>query len=290
VKPARKILIAGCGYIGSALASRLIADGDEVWGLRRRPEGLPPGVHPLAFDLLDPDLLRRLDPDFDVVVYGAAPGGSTETAYRATYVHGVRNLIGAVTRTPRPDRQFLFISSTRVYGQSEGEWVDEDSPAVAAGFRASCLREGEALVRAAPLQGSVVRFGGIYGPGRRGSLERALAGLPVTRKGRPLYGNRIHRDDGAGILRHVLGLPKPEAMYLGVDSDPADRETVRAWLAERCGIVIPATESETGAGGDAERSNKRCSNRRVLASGYQFLYPTFREGFAALLEGGGPGK
>jgi nucleoside-diphosphate-sugar epimerase len=289
VKPPRKVLIAGCGYIGSALAARLVARGDEVWGLRRRPGLILSGVHPLALDLGDPSLADSLPPGIDAVVYAASPGASSERAYRATFVDDLGNLIDALTVRAAPTLRLVFISSTRVYARNDGAWVDESSPPEAAEFRAACLLEGEARVRQAPFRGVVVRFGGIYGPGRRGSLDRALAGLPVTRMGRPLYGNRIHRDDGAGILEHLLNLEHPESLYLAVDSDPAARETVRAWLAERTGLSIPAPDA-SDSGSAEDRSNKRCSNRRILDSGYLFVYPSFREGFAALLDDEASGR
>lgn len=282
MSPNRKILIAGCGYVGTALGMRLAAAGDRVWGLRRNIGKLPEAIHPLQADLRDAERMAALKLDADAAVYCPSPQGSSDHAYQAVCAEGLQNFLEALKTSTRPLSRLVIVSSTRVYGQSDGEWVDEEAPAESADFRARRLREAEALARGSGFPCVVVRLGGIYGPGRPGALDRALAGLPVTTGGQPLYGNRIHRDDAAGILAHVLNLPQPAPFYLGVDSDPASREEVRAWLSRRIGREIPAPDKGPE---ESDRSNKRCSNKRILASGYVFAYPTFREGFDAMLSG-----
>jgi len=173
----------------------------------------------------------------------------------------------------------VFVSSTGVYAQRRGEWVDEDSSAEPEGHAGRRLLEGERIALGSPFQAVVLRAGGIYGPGRAGAIERAL--FRASGDGPPVYTNRIHRDDLAGVLRHLMLLPEPESLYLGVDHEPADRRAVAEWLASRLGPETPR-RAEPALG--RARSNKHCSNARLVASGYSFLYPTFREGFAAVLE------
>ncbi len=278
----RKILIAGCGYVGIALGMRLARAGDRVWGLRRNPGRIPESIQPLEADLRDAQRMQSLKIDVDAVVYCAGPASSSETAYRGAYIEGLTNLLLALEHSPKPVRRLIFVSSTRVYDQTGGEWVNEDSPVSPKGFRQEILLEGESLVRASGLDSIIVRFGGIYGPGRPGALDRALAGLAVSIQGQAIYGNRIHRDDCAGILLHLLNLKEPRPLYIGADCDPCSREEIRAWLSHRIGRKIPGPELENG---QLERGNKRCSNQRILQSGYTFAYPTFREGFGALLSG-----
>ncbi|MGH7860318.1 MAG: NAD-dependent epimerase/dehydratase family protein, partial [Candidatus Binatia bacterium] len=158
---ARRVLIAGCGYVGVRLGEELTARGDEVFALRRRPQGLSAPLHPIAADLADRRALTFLPPALDVIVYAASADESSEAAYRRAYVEGLRNLIGA---SSAPPRRFLFTSSTGVYGQLEGEWVDETSPAEPRDSTGRILLEAETLVHAAPFPSTVVRFGGIYGP------------------------------------------------------------------------------------------------------------------------------
>ena len=274
-----KILIAGCGYVGSALGMALAEDGHEVYGLRRSPGILPSGINPVAADLsraIPPgDLPRALD----FVFYTVSADGPNDEAYRRAYVDGPRNLLEALPADGL--RRFFFVSSTGVYAQSDGEWVDEDSPTEPDTFSGRRLLEGERTVLDGPFPATVLRLAGIYGPGRIRSLGRALE-VPAE-DGPPVYTNRIHRDDCAGALRHLMYLPGPTSLYVGVDHEPADRRTVAEWLAGRRG----ATPKEKPSGDSRRRTNKRCSNARLLASGYEFRYPTFREGFTALLEEAG---
>ena len=171
-----RILIAGCGDVGATLGQRLSAAGHEVWGLKRRPADLPPGIRPLAADLTDPATLNVLPPDLDAVVYSAAAAGFGEAAYQAAYVAGVRNLLDALRQAGQQPQRLLFTSSTSVYAQHQGEWVDEDSPAEAEGFSGRCIRDGERLMGDSGWPAVVVRFGGIYGPGRTRLIDSVRAG------------------------------------------------------------------------------------------------------------------
>lgn len=273
-----RVLIAGCGYVGSALAARLAEDGDEVWGMRRSPAGLPPGVRPLAADLRDAATLARLPEGLTTVFYTAAADGGSEEDYRAVYVDGPRNLLAALAEQGQRPRRVIFTSSTSVYGQSDGEWVDEDSPAEPAGFRGRRMLEGESVILGGPFPGVVLRLGGIYGPGRTSYIDRVRSGAAEC-PALTTYTNRIHRDDCADALRHLMHLPAPHPVYIGVDRAPADSCEVLHWLAATLGQPGPR-RADTAT---PPRSNKRCRSDRLASSGYAFLYPTYREGFAALL-------
>jgi nucleoside-diphosphate-sugar epimerase len=277
-----RALVAGCGYLGTALGERLAEEGCEVFGLRRRVGGLPASIRPVAADLGDPATLRALPPALDLVFYTAGAERGDEAAYRRAYVEGVRSLLGALRATQRGVRRLLFTSSTAVYGQGGGEWVDEGSETAPGDFRGRVLLEGEALVRAGPVPATVLRLGGIYGPSRTRLLDEVRAGRARFVPGR--FTNRIHRDDAVGALEHLARLDGAERLYLGVDCDPAEERVVLAWLAERLGAPPPgAVEPETSG---RRAGSKRCRNARLLAAGYRFRHPTFREGYAALLAGG----
>jgi nucleoside-diphosphate-sugar epimerase len=276
------VLIAGCGYVGSALGVRLAAAGHTVWGLCRRPDVLPSGIHPLVADLTVPQTLQALPPALDFVFYTAAPDGSTDEAYRAAYVDGLGHLLQALSMQGQPLQRVFLTSSTAVYAQSGGEWVDETSPTLPVHFTGARLLEGERLLLNGPSPATVLRLGGIYGPGRTGLINRVRQGAAVCLDGPPIYTNRIHRDDCAGVLYHLMTLPNPHSLYLGVDDDPADQCTVLRWLAAQLGVSPPRIEASADPG-RRRRSNKRASNARLVASGYVFRYPSFREGYAALL-------
>src|SRR5574337_390388 len=278
------ILIAGCGYIGPALGSLLAAEGHTVWGLRRHPDTLPPDVRPVVADLTSPETLQTLPPTVDWVFYSAAPDTHDDVAYQRVYVEGVRNLLQALIRERQHPRRVFLTSSTGVYGESSGAWVDETSPTKPTEFAGIRLLEGERLLLEGPFPATVLRLGGIYGPGRASLIERVRRGeITWGDDESPVYFNRIHRDDAAGALRHLMMLPNPDPIFLGVDHDPTTLSALLDWLAEALGV--PPTRPSESSGPRAPRhpANKRCRNERLVASGYLFRYPTFREGYAALL-------
>jgi len=283
-----RILIAGCGDVGGALGRLLAAEGHRVWGLRRTVSKLPPELEPIAADLTDPATLADLPEGLDEVVYAAAADGRGEDAYRAAYSEGVARLLTALDAQGQHPRRVIFVSSTGVYGQSDGEWVDESSTTEPGRFTGRIVLEAERRVLGGPFPGTAVRFGGIYGPGRTRLLERVRAGDAEVPAGRPVYTNRIHRDDCAGVLAHLLARDRGgrplEPVYLGVDHEPAELGEVFRYLAELLDAAPPevAEDADTGRRG----SNKRCRNDRLVATGYRFLYPTYREGYRALVGGG----
>ncbi|MBZ4194629.1 MAG: SDR family oxidoreductase [Candidatus Contendobacter sp.] len=287
-----RILIAGCGDVGTTLGLALNAAGHAVWGLKRHPGDLPPGLQPLAADLTDSATLNALPPGLDAVVYSAAAADFSKVDYEAVYIAGVRNLLAALKRTGQHPLRLLFTSSTSVYAQHHGEWVDEDSPAEAEGFSGRCIRLGEQLLWDSGWPAVAVRFGGIYGPGRTRLIDSVREGSAIRPAGPPLYTNRIHRDDCARVLEHLLDLSDPERLYLAVDDDPAPLAEVLGWLAEQLGVPEPplATQPALKPGAETRRNpalrlraSKRCSNARLRASGFTFRYPGYREGYGALL-------
>jgi nucleoside-diphosphate-sugar epimerase len=144
------------------------------------------------------------------------------------------------------------------------------------------MLEGERLVRSAPFSGIAVRLAGIYGPGRTSLVDRVKRGEARTPR-TPLYTNRIHVDDAALVLRHVLDVEAPEPVYIGVDRDPAELGEVQAFLAERLGLPKPPLEDDDAraAEGRRARTNKRC--RSLHLGALALRHPTYREGYAAML-------
>ncbi len=283
--PPLRVLVAGCGYVGTRLGLLLAESGlkgrpVEVFGLRRDPSGLPEPLRPVAADLLAPDLASRI-PQVDHVVYAASADGGDEAAYRRVYDRGVDALLRILEARPEagPDMRFVFVSSTGVYGDTGGEEVDEDSPTEPESFRGETMLAGEARVLASPLHGIVLRLGGIYGPGRTRLLEMVRSGRARCPGDGPIWSNRIHRDDAAAAAAHLLSLPEPAPIYLGVDAEPAPLCQVYRWVAEALGVQEPPVDPDTGR----DRSNKRCSSRRLQASGFAFRYPSFREGYGAMI-------
>jgi nucleoside-diphosphate-sugar epimerase len=279
-----RVLIAGFGYVGAELGRVLAADAHSVWGLSRHPGTPTPGVEPIAADLGVPRTLDELPPALDYVFYMASPGGSDDALYRMAYVVGLTNLLDALMRAEQRPKRIFFVSSTSVFAQRRGEWVDEDSSAEPEHFSGKRLIEAEKVLLDSAYAGTVVRFGGIYGPRRTSLVQSVRTGRATFRKSRDAWTNRIHRDDCAGVLRHLLQHRPLDPLYIGVDCEPAPRSEVLQWLAGALGAPPPRAVGANDPSVREPRSNKRCRNERLLATGYRFQYPSFREGYRAVLD------
>ncbi|TVP74002.1 MAG: NAD-dependent epimerase/dehydratase family protein [Gemmatimonadales bacterium] len=278
------VLIAGCGYVGTRLGLDLADAGHYAVGLRRSPSELPAGIRPLTADLTSPELPEALSAagPFQQVVYATAADGGTPEAYHRAYVEGLENLIAALETGAHPVSRLLFVSSTGVYGDHGGGEVDESTPTAPESFRGAVMVEAESVALSAPWPSAALRLGGIYGPGRTRILDRVRAGEARFTSGPPIWSNRIHRDDAAGALAHLLALPAEELdpVWLGVDAEPVPLREIYRWLARR----LDAPEPREDPSLRRDRSNKRCISRKLQESGYEFLYPSFREGYGEMIE------
>lgn len=272
----QRVLIAGCGDVGTRLGIKLSAQGAQVFGLRRTINQLPTGIHRIAADLTDPGTLKQL-PRCDWLFYTAAAGHPDPEIYHRIYVEGLHHLLAAL---PHPPKHLFLTSSSRVYAQSGHEWVDEQSATEPDSENGRILLAGEQQALQGPIPATVVRFSGIYGPGRDHLQRRVQAGIAAPAS--PLhYSNRIHSDDCAGVLEHLLRLAAEgqalQPVYLASDDAPTPIHEVMEWLAERMGVVIHQRQPIRRGG------SRRCSNHLLRASGYRFIYPDFRRGYAGLL-------
>jgi nucleoside-diphosphate-sugar epimerase len=257
--------------------------GWTVYGLRRTVAQLPAGIVPVAGDLqLDTCPAAWPSGSLDYLVYCAAATQHDEDGYREAYVNGLRRALGWLAQHGQQPKRVLFVSSSGVYGQQQGEWVDETSSADAQGFSGRIMLQAEVLALNSGLPASVVRLTGIYGPGREWLLGQVRQGYRVATEP-PLYGNRIHADDAAGLLAYLLqadarGVALDDC-YIGVDDEPAPLHEVVAWLREQLGVSHWAAESTVRRAG-----SKRCSNARAKALGWMPRYPSYREGYSAILQ------
>lgn len=282
---AARVLIAGCGYVGTELGRGLVAAGDEVWGLRRLPRDLPTGIQPLAADLMRPGDLDALPGGLHVVYYAAAAGASDDASYAAAYLHGLTNLLEALSRQGQQGVRVIYTSSTGVYAESGGGWVDEDSPLRSDEAPSRHIVAGERLLLESGFPATVVRLSGIYGPGRTRLIDKARGATASLGAGPLLWTNRIHRDDCAGALAHLMRVSATEPVYLASDDEPAPLDHVLQWIAEQVGRPVPVS---TPAGQGAARiagQGKRCRNLKLRHSGYRLRFPTFRQGYSSLLAG-----
>ncbi|MEB0092649.1 NAD-dependent epimerase/dehydratase family protein [Pseudomonas sp. CCI1.2] len=278
------VLIAGCGDVGSRLANQLLAYDWTVYGLRRSVSQLPTGVIGVAGDLFD----SRCPGDWptsplDYLVYSASATDHDEAGYQAAYVDGLSHVLSWLKQNGQQPKRLLFVSSSSVYGQQHGEWVDELSPTQAVGYSGRLMQQAEQLALGSGIPASVVRLTGIYGPGREWLLTQVRQGYRVVTEP-PLYGNRIHVDDAAGLLAYLLqadarGVALDDC-YIGVDDAPAPLAEVVAWLREYLGVTEWSAEASVRRTG-----SKQCSNAKARALGWVPRYASYREGYAAILEG-----
>jgi len=281
-----KVLFIGCGDIGVRTIRQLECSTlNSVWqavAMRRHPTVLPPDIHAVAGDIKDVVTLTRLleSRSFDAIVVTLTPDQITDEGYLGAYVAGAKALKAALVNSRQTPGILFWASSTGVYGQVKGEWVDESSETNPSSFRGKRLLEAEQLIQQLPLPTVVLRFSGIYGPGRNRLIKQVRAGViaPVA----PVqWTNRIHSEDCAGVLSHLLGrfgqgLPL-DNLYIASDNEPVSAHAMQRWLAEQLGITAQEGDETRREGG------RRCCNQRLTDSGYQFRYPTYREGYSALL-------
>lgn len=276
-----RILIVGAGDIGGHLAEVLVKAGHDVWGMRRSDKPLAEGVQLVLGDVSDPESLLDLPPDLDILVYSVASPVFSKEGYHDYYYRGLRHILRALK-----DQQLkhtFFVSSSSVYHQMDGEWVDETSETRPTSFAGKEMLAAEEALLKDKTPGTVVRFTGIYGPGRTRMIEQARQGGHCDPEP-PVWTNRIHRDDCVGVLallvEKALAGDKLEDIYLATDDEPATLFDVLEWMKDRIGDVEPDHDVPEAT----RRANRRCSNKRIHDLGYQFRYSNYREGYDKLLE------
>lgn len=274
-----------------------------MFALRRNPASVPAPLRGVAADLSEPATLGSLPTGLTRVAYTAAADNSSDAAYKAAYVDGLNNLLLSLSHATTPVRRILFTSSTAVYAQTDGGWVDEASEALPGGFSGMRTLQAEQLLTGCGIPSVIVRAAGIYGPGRTRLIDEVRAGRASYDAARTEYTNRIHVDDLARAMSLLLLHPEPPRLVLAVDDEPAPRRQVLEWLAERLGVPAPVGTDPTAepargqpaAGSPAagspsigrprrSDSNKRISNALLRSLGVELEYPSFREGYAALLK------
>ncbi len=280
------LLLIGCGDIGSQLGLRCAAAGWRVVGLRRDVGQLPAAIEPLAADITDPATLAPLQSlAADYVVVTLTPAAMNEAGYQLMFRDGLNHVLAALDRSAL--KRLLFASSTSVYHQDGGEWVDEHSPLRPRRHSGRAILAAERALAAAELPHTVLRFGGIYGRDRSQLLQRVRAGRCAPQA--PVhYSNRIHRDDCVNVLAHLIERDRAGAeladCYLAVDDAPAPIAEVHHWLAQQLGVPYRCEDKLTLLTG-----SKRCRNAALRGTGFRFQYPDYRSGYRALLQAAGEG-
>jgi nucleoside-diphosphate-sugar epimerase len=277
-----KLLIVGCGAIGTELANQLSSQGHQVTGLKRNPPATDNSkFYYFAADIGSPKSLENLDTDYDYLYFIVSPDERSEKSYRDLYETGLNNLLAKFGNAKQP--RWFFVSSTSVYGQTHGEWVDEESSAEPDNVCSQLIRQAELRLINLNAGHVIVRFSGMYGPGRE-YLVRMAKQSPAIQQTPPYYTNRIHQQDCVGVLAFLLeqrlagiGL---DPCYLASDDDPAPMWDVMTWLTQQMHCNAPVVKNLT----NDISMNKRCDNSKLKKLGYQFRYPGFMDGYAELIQ------
>ena len=274
-----KVVFIGCGDIATRTALKLQNSGTAVLGVRRQISNLPADLPATAADVLNPSSLEFLrNSDANTLVYSLAADSFNEESYLNAYVTGLNNTIQACDFGQI--KRLIFISSTAVYHQNDGSQVDELSPTAPQRFNGKVMLEAEKLALATGV-GTALRLSGIYGPGRLRLVDRVRNGHCSDERS-ATWSNRIHVEDCAGVIAHLVNQDTLPEVVLGSDSLPATSTDVETFIAEQLGIekqyADPNSKRPKRIAG-----SKRCDNRMLLGTGYQFTHPDYRSGYKALI-------
>ena len=290
----KRLVIFGCGYVGSALARAALAAGATVEALTRNPEkaralreaGL---VNVVVADLATADWHAAIAGGADFVVNTVSSGGPE--SYRRSYVDGLQSILAWSARGPRPVGTFVYTSSTAVYPQGGGVVVDESADAPGSTPNGAIIRESEQLLTGAAAiactRWFILRLAGIYGPGRHHLLDQLREGRETLNGSGDHRLNLAHRDDIVAAILACLQAPADvgSEIFNVADEAPASRAEVVSWLSGQLGRPAPAFDgSTTTRRGGAPMPDRVIANgkiKRVL--GWQPKHPDYRTGFASLL-------
>lgn len=293
----QRLVIFGCGYVGSALADAALHQGARVVALTRNQEKAAAlaarGIEIVIGELGSRDWHSRIEPGADLVANTVSASDSTVDGYRRSYVDGMRSILEWATRGSRPVGTLIYTSSTGVYPQGDGAVVDESASTDGASPTGQVLVEAENLLRAAPeaavTRWFVLRLAGIYGPGRHYLLNALRAGTTQF-SGEPGFRmNLAHRDDIVSAMLACAGAPasvRNEIFNLS-DGAPATRAELLAWLAAQLRLPPPAFERAATAsarkGGAVTPDRIICSEKIRRGLGWAPRFGDFRAGYADLL-------
>ncbi|AQS51974.1 hypothetical protein PAEH1_11245 [Paenalcaligenes hominis] len=269
------LLWVGAGDIAQRCAAYLPCDTWHRIALKRHEPAHPGFNHVFNADVTQPNQLAAL-PSASHVVYSVTPNGRTAEAYQAVYEQGLKNLINAIDQTAL--QRFIFISSTSVYGpdpvpQNEFSLLKPTTfsgQAIQAAERYLTEQLGDKLV--------ILRFSGLYGPGRTMVFERLTNQTMRINPAMDNYANRIHVDDAARACAHLLQHPNPELCYVATDSTPLPLRQLYLHSSARLGVPAPVLDAQI------PYESKHFCNQRLLLSGFTFTYPQTLAGYDAVID------
>lgn len=275
-------LIVGCGYLGRRVASQWISSGKHVTALtRRNADTLAAlGVEPITGDILDPHTLASL-PEAATVLYAVGLDRASGRSMREVYVGGLEHVIDTLPRCER----FVYVSSTSVYGQTDGSIVDEYSPTAPTEESGQIVLEAEQLLRATRPDAIILRFAGIYGPNRLLRRQAQLQSSDLIAGDPARWLNLIHVDDGAAAILATESLGTAGETYNIADDEPTPRHAFYAQLAKLIGAPQPCFDDVP----EPKANNRRVNNAKAKAAlNWVPRFPSYREGLTAAVKESNP--
>ena len=283
-------LVVGCGYVGRRLARSWRDAGNKVWVTTRSTirsrEFEQEGFSPIILDVTSNDVAPL--PQVDTVVFAVGFDRSQPHGIQQVYVDGLQRV---VDRCPSSVQRFIYVSSTGVYGDAQGEWVDEQTECVPIREGGKACLAAENLLRSHPVWQAktiVLRLAGIYGPGRLPYVTKILQGEPLAVAADGLL-NLIHVDDIVRIVCQAERQLAPPELLCVSDGHPVLRREFYESLARLLKRPVPDFEPPVPGSPRAERarSSKKISNDRLVqVLSPNWAYPSYREGLKAIVSAG----
>ncbi len=273
----RRFLVIGCGYVGLPLAQALRASAASVFGWVHTPTNVAyleaESISPFVGDVSDAADWTRLSDSiepFDCIVHCASSSRGGPEAYQRVFINGIKHL-----NDFKNSARSLFVSSSSVYAQTSGEWVDEGSPTEPTVETGRLLVQAEQMALASGA--IVVRSAGIYGPGRSISWNKFLSGTAVLEEGGQRWMNQIHRNDLVSAIVRLIEFGLPGNIYNAVDDGPTLARDFYQWCSAQTQRPLPP-EGPANPNRKRGLTNKRIRNSKLRALGWVPQYPSFREG------------
>lgn len=274
-----KILLIGCGGLGTMIANNLHLAGHQVVGVRKSAQALPHAMQTIQADVTQAESLSTLAEVYaQIVIYCISATASSDEDYYQHYVLGLSNVLATQRDNTKLERVF-FVSSSSVYGDDTQNIVDEISPTLAANYNGKRMLQAEQLLTQLACPYTVLRLSGIYGTGRLYLLNMAK---DITRwPQQNSWSNRIHQQDAAAFIAYLVNLHEQQPLqscYIVTDDMPTQQYEVLMWLAQQLHVQVPTLNMPSISHG------KRLSNRRLRDTGFILKYANYQFGYSEIIK------